>query len=51
MLLIPVVWALVAVRPRRGDRPPDSWDPIPPPTRTDTVERPALRPRDRDTRY
>ena len=51
VLLIPVLWALVAVRPRRGARPPDSWDPIPPPTRTDTVERPALRPRDRDTRY
>ena len=31
VLLIPVLWALVAVRPRRGSRPPDSWDPIPPP--------------------
>jgi hypothetical protein len=50
VLLVPVAWALVAVRPRRTGRPPDSWDPIPPPTRTDTVERPALRPRDRDRR-
>ncbi|WP_116449813.1 hypothetical protein [Blastococcus litoris] len=47
VLLVPVLWALVALRPRRSSRPPDSWDPIPPPTRTDTVERPALRrPRD-----
>jgi hypothetical protein len=50
VLLVPVLWALVAVRPRRAARAPDSWDPIPPPTRTDTVERPALRPRDRDRR-
>ena len=49
VLLIPVLWALVALRPRRDARPPDAWDPIPPPVRTDTVERPALRPRDRDT--
>ncbi len=51
VLLIPVLWALVAVRPRRGSRPPDSWAPTPPPTRTDPVGRPALRPHDRDTRY
>ena len=44
VLLVPVLWALVAIRPRRGSRPPDSWDPIPPPARTDTVERPAVRP-------
>ncbi|WP_324276086.1 hypothetical protein [Blastococcus brunescens] len=50
VLLVPVVWALVAVRPR-GSRPPDSWDPVPPSTRTDTVERPALRPPHRDGRY
>jgi len=50
VLLVPVLWALVAVRPRRSARPPDAWDPIPPPMRTDTVERPALRPRDRDRR-
>ena len=43
VLLVPVLWALVATRPRRGARPPDSWDPIPPPMRTDTVERPAVR--------
>jgi len=47
VLLVPVLWALVAIRPRRSGRPPDAWDPIPPPVRTDTVERPALRrPRD-----
>jgi len=50
VLLVPVLWALVAVRPRRSARPPDAWDPIPPPMRTDTVERPALRSRDRDRR-
>ncbi len=43
VLLVPVAWALVAIRPRRTTRPPDAWDPVPPPTRTDTVERPALR--------
>ena len=47
VLLVPVVWALVAVRPRRDSRAEDTWEPIPPPMRTDTVERPALRrPRD-----
>jgi len=51
VLLVPVLWAAIALRPRRTSRAPDSWDPIPPPVRTDTVERPALRPRDRDTRY
>ena len=50
VLLVPVFWALVAVRPRRS-RPPDSWDPIPPSPRTDTVERPAVRPPYRDGRY
>lgn len=51
VLLVPVLWALVAARPRRS-RPPDSWDPVPQAsTRTDTVERPALRPPDRDGRY
>jgi hypothetical protein len=48
VLLVPVVWALVAVRPRGGRR----QDPAGPPPdlghRTDTVERPALRPPDRD---
>jgi hypothetical protein len=58
VLLIPALWALVAMRPRRTAgpahtrlpraRPPDAWDPIPPPIRTDTVQRPAVRPRNRD---
>ncbi len=63
VLLIPVLWALVAVRPRRTAGlahtrlphtrpphapPPDAWEPIPPPIRTDTVQRPAVRPRNRN---
>ncbi|RBY89563.1 hypothetical protein [Blastococcus sp. TF02A-30] len=53
VLLVPVLWALVALRPRRraareydrwGDE--DGWEPIPPSVRTDTVERPAVPPRD-----
>jgi hypothetical protein len=42
VLLVPVLWALVAARPRRRarDEPGDGY-------RTDTVERPALRPPDR----
>ena len=64
VLGIPVLWALVALRPRRGgslDRDDDEdWEPIPPPDRswqhdlgyrTDTVERPALRNRDADDPY
>lgn len=50
VLLIPVLWALVAVRPRRDRR----WEGKPPGHlghRTDTVERPALRPRERDGWY
>ena len=58
VLLVPLLWAAFALRPRR--RPPgdDGWEPIPPPDapgrgsdlghRTDTVERPAVRNRDRD---
>ena len=50
VLLVPVLWALVAVRPRRGPR-----EEVEPPGgigyRTDTVERPALRPPDRDGWY
>jgi multidrug efflux pump subunit AcrA (membrane-fusion protein) len=47
VLLVPVLWAVVATRPRRGRRrgtvePPDDLG-----YRTDTVERPALRPPDR----
>lgn len=48
VLLVPALWAVVALRPRRGARPPDAWDPIPPSNRTDTVERPAVPPRRRD---
>jgi hypothetical protein len=66
VLGIPVLWALVALRPRRRgtDDEDDDWEPIPPPDRswqqdqhpdlgyrTDTVERPALRNRDPDDRY
>jgi hypothetical protein len=64
VLLVPVLWALVALRPRRRAAPhdgasvddreddgdawddDDSWEPIPPAVRTDTVERPAVPPRD-----
>jgi hypothetical protein len=47
VLIVPVLWALVALRPRRGGRravvdPRDAAG-----YRTDTVERPALRPPDR----
>ena len=65
-LAIPVLWGLVAARPRRGrtveaEDEEDDWEPIPPPDRswqqrpdlahrTDTVERPALRNPD-DDRY
>jgi hypothetical protein len=59
VLVVPLLWALVALRPRR--RPPapdedgwddDGWDDDRPPEtpeppggyRTDTVERPAVRP-------
>jgi fatty acid desaturase len=54
VLVVPVLWALVALRPRRGlrdrtaDRPrdrardrPRGWEVLPP-ARTDTVERPAV---------
>ncbi len=63
VLGVPVLWALVALRPRRRrqrDEDDDDWEPIPPPDRswqqdlghrTDTVERPALRNRDPDDRY
>jgi len=63
VLGIPLLWALVALRPRRhrvDDEDDDDWEPIPPPDRswredlgyrTDTVERPALRNRDPDEGY
>jgi hypothetical protein len=42
VLLVPILWALVAARPRRGSPPPaDPW--TPPGRRTDTVERPVVR--------
>jgi hypothetical protein len=54
VLAVPLLWALVAARPRRGvrdrtrdrtgDRPrdrPRGWEVLPP-GRTDTVERPAV---------
>jgi hypothetical protein len=59
VLAVPLLWALVALRPRRRgaavddgyDDEPDDWDedwpPESPPVtgyRTDTVERPAVRP-------
>ena len=44
VLLVPVLWALVALRPRRRrEIADDGWEPIPPPMRTDTVERSAVR--------
>ena len=47
VLAVPVLWALVAMRPRGGGRN-RRVDPVEPPNgygyRTDTVERPALRP-------
>ncbi len=50
VLLVPVLWALVALRPCRTARPPAASHPAPLPTRTDTVERPALRRPDGDRR-
>jgi hypothetical protein len=44
VLVIPAIWALVALRPRRGNRVrPRGWENVTGPGRTDTVERPALR--------
>jgi hypothetical protein len=51
VLAVPLLWGLVAMRPRRRpDDDDEDWEPIPrsaphrpPPARTDTVERPALR--------
>jgi hypothetical protein len=43
VLLIPVLWALVALRPRRSARPSAAPNQISLPPRTDTVQRPALR--------
>ncbi|TFV83069.1 hypothetical protein [Blastococcus sp. CT_GayMR16] len=43
VLVVPLIWALVAVRPRRAQSPSEA-----PPLgyRSDTVERPAIRPPD-----
>ncbi len=54
VLVVPLVWALVALRPRgdggyRDARDHGQWDPYPG-QRTDTVQRPAVRPRP-DRRY
>jgi hypothetical protein len=46
VLVVPVLWALVALRPRRRDRDlPRGWEVRPGPVRTDTVEAPAVRER------
>ena len=47
VLAVPVVWALVAVRPRRGRRADHAGTGTGLGVRTDTVERPAIRPSDR----
>jgi hypothetical protein len=47
VLLVPVLWALVALRPRGGRRHGPVESPEDLGYRTDTVERPALRPPDR----
>ncbi len=46
VLVVPVLWALLALRrrPDRPDPPDPGWTP-PLAERTDTVERPAVRPR------
>jgi len=43
VLAVPVIWALVALRPRRRDSDrPRGWEVRPAPGRTDTVEAPAV---------
>ena len=43
VLAVPVLWALMALRPRRRDRDsPRGWEVRPPSARTDTVEAPAV---------
>ena len=60
VLLVPALWAAVALRPRRADRlgdrarvrdrdRPRGWEQLPAPQRTDTVERPYVQDR-RDRR-
>ena len=54
VLAVPVLWALLALRPRRGERDrvqapardrdrARGWEVVPAPGRTDTVERSAVR--------
>ena len=44
VLVVPLLWALLALRPRNRRRrdSPRGWE-VRPPARTDTVERPAVR--------
>ena len=48
VLVVPVLWALIALRPRRRSGParPRGWEVLPAPVRTDTVERPTVRDQD-----
>jgi hypothetical protein len=46
VLVVPALWALVALRPRGPRATGASQPPRATGSRTDTVERPALRPRD-----
>jgi len=51
VLLVPALWALIALRPRRRARGrPRGWEERPAPERTDTVERPYLQNRPRRRR-
>jgi fatty acid desaturase len=43
VLAVPVLWALIALRPRRHRGPASAWEVLPAPARTDTVERPVVR--------
>jgi hypothetical protein len=46
ILLVPVLWGLLALRPRRSRRgSARGWEELPAPVRTDTVERPYVRDR------
>jgi hypothetical protein len=43
VLAVPVIWALVALRPRRHvSGRARAWEVLPPAARTDTVERPVV---------